>query len=157
MKRVFIITMLVFIIGISTSIFRHKIMASAPIVIDEGKILVNIVNDSKKPVRIYVNQQPDKSTLVNPGRIYMQQIRSGDTVNVYSPEQNTTFHVTLTDTGKKELLGKSIQTSVEQLRNTTNKQTLSGLGVEIERGSTNYLNIEEEAVPPYETELTVGV
>lgn len=157
MKRVFIITMLVFIIGISTSIFRHKIMASSPLVIDQTKVLFNITNDSKKPVRIYVNQQPDKTTLVNPGRIYMQQIRSDDTVNIYSPEQNTTFHVTLTNAGKKDLLGKSIQTSVEQLRTTTDKQTLSGLGVNVERGNTNYLNIEEEAVSPYETELTVGV
>lgn len=157
MKRIFMITTLVFIIGISTSIFRHKIIASAPIVIDQGKILINITNNTKKPVRIYVNKQPDKTTLVNPNRIYMQQIHSGDTVNVYVPEQNTTLHVTLTEKGKRELLGKSVQTSVEELRTATNKQTLSGLGVEIERGSTEYLNIIEESVPPYENELTVGV
>jgi len=147
------ITLIVFIIGVSTSVFRHKIIASAPIVIDQGKILVNITNDTEKPVRIYVNQQPDKTTLVNPGRMYMKQIRMDDIVNVYVPKNNTTFHLAITEKGKKELLGKSVQTSIEQLRNMTNKQTLSGLGVEIERGKTEYLDVKEEAVPASENRL----
>lgn len=153
MKRLFMITLIVFVIGVSTSIFRHKIIASAPIVIDQGKILVNITNDTKEPVRIYVNKQPDKTTLVNPGRMYMQQIRMDDIVNVYVPKNNTTFHVNITEKGKKELLGRSVQTSIEQLRNMTNKQTLSGFGVEIERGQTEYLDVKEEAVPAGENRL----
>lgn len=103
MKRIIVIATLVFIIGISTSIFRHKIIASGPVLIDQGKILINITNDAKKAVRVYVNNVPSQSTLVNPGRIFTQQIHANDIINLYSPEQNTTFRITLTNEGKNSI------------------------------------------------------